>query len=152
LTTKTKVISVLLITVTAYAFGRWSAPEKIVEKRVEVVRVDKSVDTNKDQRKEVVKHTVTKPDGTTETTETTVTDTKKKTEVTVSTEKNVSTEKTVTFSTSKVTIMALVGSELSLPLVPIYGLSITKPVLGPVTAGAWGFSNRTFGVSVGLTF
>lgn len=32
----------------------------------------------------------------------------------------------------------------------IYGVSVTKPILGPVSIGVWGFSNKTFGASVGI--
>lgn len=149
---KTKLLIGSAALIGCFLAGRLSAPEKVVEKRVEVEKTQKSVDTDKEQHLETTKTTVTKPDGTTETTEKVVVDTKKKTDLDVTKEKDVSTEKTVTFQTSKVTISLMVGSELSLPLVPVYGLSVTKPIMGPITVGAWGLSNRVFGVSAGLTF
>lgn len=36
--------------------------------------------------------------------------------------------------------------------IPVYGLQVSKEVLGPVTAGVWGLNNGTIGVSVGLNF
>jgi hypothetical protein len=32
----------------------------------------------------------------------------------------------------------------------VYGASITKPVLGPVSIGVWALTNKTFGASVGV--
>jgi hypothetical protein len=34
----------------------------------------------------------------------------------------------------------------------VYGVSITRPILGPLTVGAFGFTNSTVGLSIGLTF
>jgi len=54
---------------------------------------------------------------------------------------------------SKVTISALVGAEISYPLgAPVYGVHVSRPLLGPITVGLWGMSNRTAGVSIGLQF
>ncbi len=36
--------------------------------------------------------------------------------------------------------------------VPIYGISVTKEVFGPFTAGAFGLTNGTLGLSVGINF
>lgn len=36
--------------------------------------------------------------------------------------------------------------------VPIYGVSISKEVLGPITVGAWGLTNGTLGLSAGVNF
>lgn len=36
--------------------------------------------------------------------------------------------------------------------VPLYGISVQKEVLGPVTIGAWGLNNGTVGLSIGLNF
>lgn len=32
----------------------------------------------------------------------------------------------------------------------VYGVAVTKPVLGPVSIGVWGLSNKTFGASIGI--
>ena len=153
MTTKTKVAVVLVVAVLGYAAGRYTTPVKVVEKRVEVEKVVKNTDVDKEQRKETTKTTVTRPDGTTETKETTVTDTKKKTETEVVTDRRVSTEKEVTFDSKKVTISLMLGSTLTSPFMPpVYGLSATKPILGPLTVGGWGLSTGVFGLSLGVTF
>lgn len=150
---KYKVGLVLSIAVLGYAAGRYTTPIKVVEKTVVVEKIVKVKDEEKDQHKEVTKTTVTKPDGSTQTTETTVTDTKKKTQTDTVADKDVSTEKSVTFEQSRITISAMFGSNLSgLFVPPVYGLSATKPILGPVTLGGWGLSTGVFGVSLGVTF
>ena len=35
---------------------------------------------------------------------------------------------------------------------PVYGASLTKEFIGPVTIGAFGLTNGTLGVSIGLNF
>lgn len=35
---------------------------------------------------------------------------------------------------------------------PVYGLSIQKEVLGPITAGVWGLNSGTIGISLGVNF
>ncbi|MFN9955213.1 MAG: hypothetical protein ACK55I_19125, partial [bacterium] len=47
-------------------------------------------------------------------------------------------------------ISVLAGS--SVPINGVLGVSATKSVLGPITVGAWGLTNGTAGLSVGLNF
>jgi hypothetical protein len=55
--------------------------------------------------------------------------------------------------TSNINISLLGANDLSKgALIPTYGLSVTREVLGPVTVGAFGLMNGTVGVSVGLDF
>ena len=49
-------------------------------------------------------------------------------------------------------ISALVGVDLPNSLKPLYGASFTKQFLGPISIGAWGLTNGTLGVSVGINF
>lgn len=55
---------------------------------------------------------------------------------------------------SKYNISALAGYDLSHPrsLTPLYGVSVTKQVLGPITVGAFGLTNGVLGVSLGVNF
>ena len=155
MTTRTKIIIVVVYTAVVAASGSYFTPTK-VKTETKVVTVEKKVsdtDTKKKVRKIVVVHTIVKPDGekdiTSTTTDDTNTDTAKKTTDQASTE----TDKTkqTTQTAPKITISALGGYDF-LRLTPVYGASFTRPFIGPVTFGAWGLSNLTFGLSAGLTF
>lgn len=50
---------------------------------------------------------------------------------------------------SKVNISALVGTDFSKP---VYGLHANKELLGPISVGVFGLTNKTVGLSVGLNF
>lgn len=52
---------------------------------------------------------------------------------------------------SKINISALVGTDIH-DLKPMYGISASKEFIGPITLGAWGLTNGTAGISVGLDF
>lgn len=160
LSIKTIVIVSLILASTAYAAGRWSAPERvqIVTKTVEVEKkvIDAKTDLEKDKHKETVVTETVNPDGTKSTVTKTVEDTKtgKKTETSTvdDTSKASDTVKETLYSSSKVTVSLLAGMSLSGPITPVYGLSLTRPVLGPITFGAWGLTSGVVGLSVGLTF
>ncbi len=51
-------------------------------------------------------------------------------------------------------VSALAGYDFSSPrsLSPIYGISVNKEVLGPLTVGAYGLTNGIIGVSIGVNF
>ena len=150
--TKQIIIAGALALVVAFAFGRWSAPEKI---KIQTVEVEKKTD---DKTAAVDDHKITtitetdKPDGTK--TKTTVIADQKSTNTTdKSTDDTTKTmSKEIDKSTSKVTISMLAGTNITSPTSLMYGASITKPILGPITVGIFGFQNGTIGTSVGLTF
>lgn len=106
------------------ALGYWAMPKK------EVVRtVEKQVDR--------VVTIIKRPDGTFE-------------KVIVDKSKIVTDEKTkLNAARSKVNLSALVGTDL---YKPVYGGHISKELLGPISVGAWGLTNATFGVSIGVNF
>lgn len=56
--------------------------------------------------------------------------------------------------TKRLNVSALAGVDLSnlRAVVPVYGVSVTKQVLGPVTVGAFGLTNGVIGVSLGMEF
>lgn len=154
---KTKIIIASVALLIAFAFGRYSAPEhvKIETKIVEIEKKVVDTDTLRDKHREIVVKEVVRPDGTKEKVTTTVEDsnTSRKTRTEEETSRTEEKLEEITRG-SKVTLAALVGAPLSLssPATPIYGGLIYKPILGPIGVGAWGFSNATFGASIGLSF
>ncbi len=161
ITAKQKVIIGTIALATAYAAGRWASPTKVVTK-VQTVTVQQKVDktqtdTNRDKHVKTVVHEVRKPDGEVIKTVTITQDTQTARQThkvaTDDIDKTKSSEKEVTYTQSKVTLSALAGVSFA-GVAPqmVYGASITKPVLGPVTVGAFGLSNGTVGASLGLTF
>lgn len=153
MSTATKVIIAAVALLTSFAAGRWLAPETIKTVK-EIVKV-KEKQKVKIVEKEV--HRVTTiteyPDGKKVTV---IEDNSKQTSNTdTSTHTDTKSKETseITRGTSKVTISALGGiSLLNNPLVTVWGVSVTKPVFGPVAIGLWGLNNNTFGSSLGLTF
>lgn len=82
---------------------------------------------------------------TTTITENTTTDTKKVTD----------TQKDIVVTAPKssiINISALAGLDTGRGFVPTYGISASKELIGPITVGAFGLTNGTIGVSVGLNF
>lgn len=159
--TKTKVFLVSIALLASFAAGRFLAPTKVVTE-TKIVEVEKktensntTVDKNRRKRTEI--HEITHPDGRKEviTIITDETDTKKNTDSSSSSEtsKNEETRKEVVRSDSKVSLSALGGIKLNNPSEGVvYGASVSKPVIGPISIGVWGLSNSTAGASVGLSF
>lgn len=119
--------------------------------RVGVSHSDKTTDVTKvvTDKTTVKKKTKTKvikaPDGT-ETTETevsdTVTDTKRTKDSTV-----------VKEAGAKTHINALVGVDVTNgPIAPIYGVAVSRDLVGPISVGAFGLTNGVVGASVGISF
>lgn len=151
MSTKTKVIIVVVAMAASFALGRYTVPEKKTEEKRTVV--EKRKKKRKDTRKkvEIIKKEVIKPDGT-KTVDTVI---NKTTDTTTKTEekgRKEDTSKVVTIrGDSKATISILNGIDIN-SWNYVYGASLTKPVLGPFTLGVFGMSNGTAGASIGLTF
>jgi hypothetical protein len=139
------------IAVLGFAFGRYSAPVKVVEKeKIKIVEVEKK---KVNEKKDVTTVVVTKPDGTTTTTtrDTSVTDSSTDTSTVATSEKS----KTTTYKKPNWVVAGLIGADVSnfsLKSKPIYGGSVSRKVLGPISVGGWGMSNGTFGASISLEF
>lgn len=138
------------------SIGYFALPAKVVTK-TETKTVEKLVeDQNKTTKnnKVVVVTETTAPDGTktkrTEVTDKSVTTADTKTSDDVSSDSK--SEKTVTYAKNELSISALVGIQIGDGFTPSYGLSVQKRVLGPIYVGAFGFTNRLAGVSLGLSF
>lgn len=154
---KYTIIGIIVGAAALFALGRYTCPEKI---RIEtkIVTVEKEVE-KKDT--EANKHKVTviikKADGSSETT---ITDdvsknTQESSETDVTQTKDKISE--TTRSSGRTTFSILAGAQPHLfqgiSLGPIvYGASVNKDILGPINVGAWGLSDYTFGVSLGLSF
>lgn len=124
------IVAVLAMLVTKSYFPTY----KLVEVTKEVVKTDI----------QTVTHTVTQPGGVIETTTTTI-DRTQRTE----TSKN----STVVAKRSTINVSALVANDFSTgSLKPLYGVSVSKEVIGQITVGAFGLTNGTLGLSLGLNF
>lgn len=168
LTTKQILIASLGLLLLGAAFGRFTTPEKVrVETKTVTVEVEKkqeqqktNTDTDRDRHRETTTTEITKPDGTREVVTHTTDDTKtdrhtdqvKNTDTESTKNESASTMKEVTRGSSPVTVSALLGVKLSLSSPVVYGAAVSRPILGPVTVGAFGMSDATLGVSLGLTF
>ena len=162
MTNKSKIIISFVALLVAFAFGRWSAPEKIkevtktveVEKKLTQEEKDKQQNTHKKTKTVVVKNKDGSETTTTETSEDT--DINDKVNKVIADDKSKSTtqEKEITKSSSKTTLSAMYGLKFNFtqPTLPIYGGSISREVLGPISIGLWGLSNGEGGASVGLSF
>ncbi len=145
---KYKVIAVTVVAVGSFAAGRWMAPTKVETK---VVEVEKIVTVKEEQKRKDKKTVITKkPDGETTTVITEITDTNTSNKTVDLSLKSEQTKKEM--STSKVTVSALAGFSLTNPSGLLYGVSISKPVLGPLTLGVFGFQDKRVGFSIGFTF
>jgi hypothetical protein len=153
---KTKTLITLALMVFSFAAGRWLVPEKVkIEKQiVEVEKKSKDKNAEKNTRKTTTTTKTVYPDGRVEESTVVVEETDRKSSSTEVSEGNkTETElKEITNSSSKVSIQGLAGYRLTTSELPLLGLSVSKPILGPITVGVWGLNNSTFGASLGLTF
>lgn len=139
---KCYIIGAIVILAGTFAAGRYSVTT------TPATKVDTSLQTQQQVDKNT--HTVTvevkEPSG--EVKRTTTTDT-----TTVATKETESKIKTEVVPPKRSTLnVSLLGGYYFPDFLPVYGISISKEVLGPVTVGAFGLSNGTIGVSVGLDF
>lgn len=154
MTEKTKALIAAIALLTAYAAGRFTSPVKIV-KETQTSAADKKTqdsDTDRTRHRDTTTVVVQSPDGKTTTTTHIVddanTDSRTKTVDDAITRTQSRTE--TTYQGSKVTLSALGG--LAWDLTPVYGVMASKELIGPIGVGAWGLTDRTFGVSLSLTF
>lgn len=154
---KTKIIISLSALLVSFAAGRFSTPVKTV---VETHNVDKEVKNEKissdaNKHVETVKVIVTKPDGTKEETTKIVSDSNRSTSSVGSDKvsRDDSSRKETVRGSQPVTLLALgaINPFASLPLLD-YGLLVSKPVIGPITIGVFGFRSGVVGAGVGVTF
>lgn len=157
MTTKLKILLSVLTIVASFAFGRWSAPEKI-KTEIKTVTVENKTDTtktnsNRDKKTDTTTTKETRPDGTTTETTHTVSETESNKKSTTDQTEQVSTTedrlKEITMATSKVTISAMYGIPVT-GGIPAYGGSVSKNLLGPIVIGVWFLTPNALGGSIGL--
>lgn len=148
---RTKIALVAGGLVVAFAAGRYSTTVTTkTETKVDKVE-EKKKDVKKEKHKKTTTVTVEKPDGSKETTSTTTEDTNTDAK-TITDAHSVSDSKTeTTRGDNKVSFSLLGGLDLTTGK-PIFGGSLSKPVLGPLTLGIFGLSNGSAGFSLGLNF
>jgi len=135
--TKANGILILIVAVLCFVVGRRSV-KPVVVTQVETREVE-AVEHDKRQ-------TVTVRRG--DTTTTTTTD-----DITTAVKiDDTQTKSAVLPRRSSMNVSALVGTDSIRYPTPVYGLSISKELIGPVTLGLWGLTNGTVGVSVGVNF
>lgn len=157
---KTKVLISLLVIAASVAVGRFSLPAKIVEKEKIVFQdriVEKQVDSSNTTTNKHVDTIVTKkPDGTTitETKDDSVVlnNTVDKTDKTDTTKSTTDKEKTTTYDKGTFLVSASIKANLTSSAGWAYGAIVDKRVIGPFHMGAFGFTDSTFGMSVGIGF
>lgn len=158
---RVKLILGVVALAVSFAFGRFLAPTKIVEKTVTQTTEDshKEKDVNKDVKKNKKTKTVIvkNKDGSKTITKTTEenTDMKDKSKIIADSNKTTKTEteKETTFSKSDITISGLAAFDIKrLSPTPVYGGAISKKVLGPISVGGFGLMNGLGGLSLGVSF
>lgn len=133
---KTTVLIGLISLLVGLAAGRYSLPAKVVTKTVTVAQTD---------RQSTDRSTIThKSDGTVVIQRNVVTATEK--------HETGESSKSVEHYTAKWTVSGLVGIQPLNAKTPAYGAGVDYRVLGPIEVGAWGLSDGTVGLRLGLSF
>jgi len=154
-----KGLMLLGLFVIGVAVGRYTLPAKIVIK-TETKTIEKLVeDINKKENSNKVIKIVekTEKDGTvtktTEIVDKSTTDTN--TKIVKDTDSSSKTEKTTTYAKNDWHFAALAGTGLfdkGLSQSVVYGIGVQKRLIGPFYVGAFGFSNKFAGASLGMSF
>lgn len=149
----------ILALASCFAAGRYTAPVKVVtETKVvekEVIKKELVTVTDQIKHRETTITEKTNTDGskekTTKIVEDTTTDKKSDAKESDKTEKKETDTKEVTKESSKLNIAAMAGFDFGSPT-PVYGAQVTRTLIGPFFMGVWGLSNKTAGMSLGLSF
>lgn len=147
MTTKTKVIIAASGLLVAFAFGRYTASNVASVQ----TSIDKDISTDKHTNTDTKKTTTIteEPDGK----KVTVITEDTKIESDRSTDTKIKTDQTVTMAKkSLINISALASVDVNNGFIPVYGISANKELLGPITVGAFGFTNGVVGLSLGINF
>jgi hypothetical protein len=134
-------ILIFVLVLSGYAFGRYSAPEKI-KTEVKTVEVEKIV--TKVQHQTITIHE--NKDGSKDTVIITNTNTGEQTKA-----KSKEEAKEIVFKENKINVSLLFGGTYPFSSLN-YGLSFQRNIIGPITAGTWILNNSTGGISVGINF
>ena len=132
-----KIVSAAFGLVAVFAFGRYSV-------RPQDVKTKENMEITKEVKKRIEIVKVKKPDGT-ETTNTVIT------EDTNTDIKKVVETSTTTKPSKKINISLMAESRLN-EYKPEYGVSVSKEILGPITAGLYAKTSGTVGITLGINF
>lgn len=130
----------IIIIVLAFYVGRYTSPTKVETKNVtiEIEKIKQHQDT-------IIVEKVNK-DGSKETTTRIITDTDKDASKT-------SEQTKIVENKPSLNVYALGGLDVTNPANGfIVGAHVSKQLLGPISIGVFGFTNKTVGVSVGMSF
>lgn len=132
----------LLLLVVGYGTGRYLQPAKIQIKKEEVIKEVEVI--KKDIR--IVEREITRPDGTKE--KERITEDKSQ----ESTKKEKDTKESTLIANKKpdwrVNGLAALNNDRNI----VYGLQVERRILGPISVGAFGLTDTTVGLSVGIEF
>lgn len=134
------IVTILLL----LAVKHFMAQPDSVTKEKEVTEISRDKDTHRHTETVIVEEPGGKKTTTIVTDENTETKTRKDT--------SRQTQVQVESKKSTINISALAGVNIREPSIPVYGISVSKELIGPVTVGAFGFSNGLVGMSVGINF
>jgi len=158
---KEEVIELVAVTclIGAFLAGRYTAPTKtlITEKTQTSAQISAQSATlsDADTQTETTVTTIEKPTGEKETvthiTKDTEAASKRVAESVASSQTSTESTKTIENAAGKVTLSALAGYSIHDLGSPVYGGSVSKQILGPISVGVWGLSTGVFGVSVGVS-
>jgi hypothetical protein len=140
----------ILALLTAFAVGRYSVSSPSVS-TTENKQVTDNKQTDKDIHEKTTTTSTKKPNGEVQTVTVEVKDIVSKADENTNTREQI--QQTVSPTKhNTLNVSGLFALQPSNSLRPLYGVSITKEILGPVTVGVFGLTNSTLGVSIGLSF
>lgn len=137
------IITIVVIASLSFAGGRFLTEPTVITKNVEVI---KEVEVIKRDVRTVIRE-ITRPDGTKET-DTVIED---RTRERTRTDANTRTETVVTNEKPQWKVDLMARAKIT-NIVPVYGASIQRRIIGPVFMGVNGWSDANVGLSVGLEF
>jgi hypothetical protein len=133
-----QLLGVFLIAILSFALGRRSTTSTTIDTQVQTHEDIQTQDHKKTvitEQPNGVKTTVITDDIKSDTTETQV----------------AQTHEVLNAKKPVINVSALVGTDYT-SLKPLYGVSMSKEFLGPITLGVYGMTNHVIGLSIGINF
>ncbi len=149
ISTKSIIFGALGLFLLGLSLGRYSV-QSPTTKTTEQTQTDINKQVNRDTHTDTTITVTEDPSGKKQTVTTISQDTTTRSKVDETINDSRSTTITPT-KRSTLNISALASADIK-NFIPVYGLSVTKEVLGPITVGGFGLSNGVIGISVGLDF
>jgi len=148
MSTKTKLIAGSSLLIVAFSLGRYSAPKIPTVHTESDTKIDQTTQIDKNTHKVT---TITEDCKTGKKVTTITEDTN--TQARKDKDTNISVTQTITPpKTSLINISGLASLDTSRGFTPVYGISASKEFIGPITLGAFGLTNGTIGLSIGVNF